>query len=98
MELEPTMTCPTGATMNENKLCVMTPLFTCPANYALNSEIKKCVPVTTTATAPAQAQEQPQAQAPVQPQSQPQAQMDTISPMCPTGYEYRDSMCYPLKI
>lgn len=86
------MTCPAGATLNEQKLCVMAPLFTCPSDHALNPATNKCVPSSNVAVVSATPVTAVTPAAPAAP-----APQSTVEPKCPTGYEYRDSMCYPLK-
>jgi hypothetical protein len=80
------MSCPEGSTMNaESKMCMMPPNMTCPAGYTL---INGMCQMTTTPEAPAQA--------PAQAPAGPLPPVAGMEPMCPSGYEYRDSMCYPL--
>lgn len=77
--MEPVFTCPTGSTLNENKMCVMAPLMSCPGGYTLVNN--KCELSNVATESPP-----------------PPPQLTSNEPQCPTGYEFRDSMCYPLKI
>lgn len=84
--MEPIFSCPTGSTLNENKMCVMAPIMSCPGGYTLVNN--KCELSNVTAESPPPTTVPPP----------PQPQLTSNEPKCPTGYEFRDSMCYPLKI
>lgn len=85
------MSCPEGSTLNtETKMCTMPPQMTCPVGYTLVNGM--CQP-----------QESAPPAEPVlpEPPSEPVVSTGPIAPAgmeqpCPIGYEYRDSMCYPL--
>lgn len=84
------MTCPEGSMLNENKMCIMPPIMSCPAGYTLvngmcqlDSTSQPMAPVTA-------APDIPPASAPIAPSPA------GMEPQCPSGYEYRDMMCYPL--
>jgi hypothetical protein len=85
------MSCPEGSTMNaESKMCMMPPTMTCPTGYTLVNGMCEPAPAATQQAAPEAPAPAP---APVAPAPVAPAGME---PMCPSGYEYRDSMCYPL--
>ncbi len=90
------MTCPEGSFLNENKMCIMPPKMTCPAGYTL---VNGMCQLDSGAAAPQVAPAAPEPPAAVPPQTQPQPVAPApagMEPQCPSGYEYRDSMCYPL--
>jgi hypothetical protein len=83
--MEPTPSCPEGSSFNQDmKMCTMPPMMTCPPGYTLVNGM--CQPDSAPSAAPAAAPAAAEPVAPAAGMEQP----------CPSGYEYRDSMCYPL--
>lgn len=88
------MTCPDGSVLNENKMCIMPPKMTCPAGYTL---VNGMCQLDSTAPAPPSPTAAASPEMPPPPASAPIAPAPAgMEPQCPSGYEYRDMMCYPL--
>lgn len=91
--MDPIMTCPSGSNLDpKTKMCMMTPIMTCSNGYVLSSD-GKCSP--SAPPAPTADAGMMMDAAPIQAAAAPPAGME---PQCPVGYEFKDSMCYPLKI
>lgn len=79
-------------------MCTMPPMMTCPAGYTLVNGM--CQPAETPGgqagpVAPPAAETPMGPEGPADPAG-PVAPAAGMEQPCPTGYEYRDSMCYPV--